>query len=81
MGFGVPLARWFRGELRELRPRRAARAPRPRARGYFREEAVRTLLDEHLAGRADRGNQLWNLAMLELWHRIFIDPARLEPPA
>ena len=31
-GFGVPIARWFRGELRDARGRRAARRARPRAR-------------------------------------------------
>jgi asparagine synthase (glutamine-hydrolysing) len=80
MGFGVPLARWFRGELKEF-ARDALLGPEARARGYFREEAVRALLEEHLEGRADRSNHLWNLAMFEHWHRAFIDPARLEPPA
>lgn len=80
MGFGVPLARWFRGEMREF-VRDALLGPEARARGYFREEAVRTLLEDHLAGREDRSNQLWNLAMLEHWHRVFIDPGRLEPPS
>jgi asparagine synthase (glutamine-hydrolysing) len=80
MGFGVPLARWFRGELKEF-VRDTLLGPEGRARGYFREEAVCALLEEHLAGRADRSNHLWNLTMLELWHRTFIDPARLDPPA
>ena len=80
MGFGVPLGRWFRGELKEF-VRDALLGDEARARGYFREEAVRTLLEEHLEGRADRSNHLWNLAMLELWHRTFIDPAHPGPPA
>jgi asparagine synthase (glutamine-hydrolysing) len=80
MGFGVPLARWFRGELRDF-VRDALLGSEARGRGYFREDAVRTLLEEHLEGRADRSNHLWNLAMLELWHRIFIDPDRLDPPS
>ena len=80
MGFGVPLARWFRGELRDF-VRDALLGPEARGRGYFREEAVRALLKEHLEGRADRSNHLWNLAMLEHWHRVFIDPARLDPPS
>jgi len=80
MGFGVPLARWFRGELQEF-VRDALLGPEARARGYFREAAVRTLLEEHLGGHADRSNHLWNLAMLEHWHRVFIDPARIDPPA
>jgi hypothetical protein len=34
---------------------------------------VDRLLDDHLAGRADHTPRLWNLAMLELWQREWID--------
>jgi asparagine synthase (glutamine-hydrolysing) len=68
MGFGVPLGRWFRGPLRALLcdtvlSREAA------GRGYFRPREVQRLVDLHLEGRADHSFQLWNLLMLELWHR------------
>ena len=49
------------------------------ARGYFRPEAIRLLIDEHVSGRANWHHQLWNLLMLELWHQMFIDGA-LSPP-
>ena len=68
MGFGVPLSDWFRGPLREL-----ARDHLSRDRGYFRLEAVRRLLDDHVAGRADHGFRLWALVVLEAWHRVYID--------
>ena len=38
-------------------------------RGYFREDGVRGLLEDHLDGTRDYGMQLWGLMMLELWHR------------
>jgi asparagine synthase (glutamine-hydrolysing) len=79
MGFGVPLARWFRGELREF-VSDTLLGGRALARGYFRPAAVRALVEEHLRGREDRSNHLWDLTMLELWHRTFIDPPRLDPP-
>jgi len=41
-------------------------------RGYFRPEAVRRLVEEHLAGRADRSAQLFALLMLEQWHRRWL---------
>ena len=78
MGFGVPIDHWLRGELREmaydvLLDRRAL------ARGYFRPEALRRLLDEHASGQAFHHHRLWSLLMLELWHRTFIDqPCPLE---
>jgi asparagine synthase (glutamine-hydrolysing) len=70
MGFGVPIGNWFHGPLRELL-RDAALSRQSMARGYFREHEVRRLVDEHLDRRADHSFQLWNLLMLELWHREF----------
>jgi asparagine synthase (glutamine-hydrolysing) len=72
MGFGVPVGQWFRGPLRELL-RDALLSQQSQKRGYFREPEVRRLVDEHLERRADHSFQLWNLVMLELWHREFID--------
>ena len=71
-GFGVPLAAWFRGELRTL-ARDLLLDDRARARGWFRPEAVQRLLDEHDRGAADHGHRLWTLAMLELWQRAHVD--------
>src|SRR4051794_21755471 len=44
-GFGVPLAQWFRGELRELA------GDVLRESTFFRRDAVEQLLAEHAAGR------------------------------
>lgn len=77
-GFGVPLDRWFRGELREL-ARDTLLSQRAVGRGYFRREAVMRLLDEHVTGAANWHHHLWNLLMLELWHRMFIDDAPTPP--
>jgi asparagine synthase (glutamine-hydrolysing) len=75
-GFGVPLARWFREDLRPL-ARELLLDERARSRGWFRPEAVERLLAEHDGGRADHGHRLWTLAMLELWQRTHVEtPAR-----
>jgi asparagine synthase (glutamine-hydrolysing) len=80
MGFGVPLERWFRHELRELAydtllDRRAC------ARGIMRPDYVRRLLEEHTAGTRNHHNRLWALLMLELWFRAWIDEvAEAEAP-
>ena len=44
-----------------------------RQRGYFAPAAVQAMLDAHVAGRAAHHTRLWNLLMLELWHRVFVD--------
>jgi len=71
-GFGIPLAKWFRGGwnsyLKEIVL--SARAGR---RGYFNMDNLAKLVDDHTEGRADYGYCLWALLMLELWHRVFID--------
>jgi hypothetical protein len=45
-------------------------------RGYFRESAVRALLDEHTNGQLNHGQRIWMLLTFEWWHRLFIDPPR-----
>ena len=72
MGFGVPLDRWFRNELKE-ELRAILLDPRALARGLFRPEAVESLIDDHLQNRRDNAYRLWALLMLELWFRHHID--------
>ncbi len=71
-GFGVPLGRWFRDDLRDL-----ARDALATDRGWFRADAVTRLLDEHESGRADHGHRLWCLLMLELWVREHVETPAL----
>jgi len=77
MGFGVPVAAWFRGELTGFLQETllSSRADR----GYFRPEAVERLVGEHLSGRFDHASKLWALLNFELWARMFLD--REEPAA
>jgi asparagine synthase (glutamine-hydrolysing) len=71
-GFGVPIARWFREDLRTLSGD-VLLGDTARARGLFRPGAVAGLLHEHVSGRADHAHRLWCLLMLELWQREHID--------
>ena len=71
-GFQLPLAGWFREDLREY-AREVLLDPRSRDRGYFEPEAVEGLVRDHTEGRADNSQGIWTLMMLELWHREFVD--------
>lgn len=71
-GFGVPVARWFREDLRDLAGDLLLDG-RASGRGLFRRAAVEGLLADHVAARADHGARLWSLVMLELWHREYVD--------
>ncbi|MEV7968949.1 asparagine synthase (glutamine-hydrolyzing) [Sphaerisporangium sp. NPDC088356] len=71
-GFGVPLAAWLRGELREL-AHDVLTDDTARARGLFRQATVRDLLRRHLDG-GDHSARLWTLLQFELWHRAHATP-------
>ncbi len=72
MGFAVPLDRWFRGELKDFM-RDILLSHRALQRGYFRRDFIENMIKEHLENRWNWQYQIYNLLMLELWHREFID--------
>lgn len=76
MGFAVPIGRWFRNELKDM-AYDTLLSEKAMQRGYFKKEAVKKILDEHVSGRWNWHNHIWNLLMLELWHRMFIDQAHI----
>lgn len=70
-GFGIPVAHWFRGPLKEqmlsvLSPERIARE------GFFDPASVGRLIQDHLDGRRDNRKQLWTLFAFELWHDGYV---------
>jgi asparagine synthase (glutamine-hydrolysing) len=68
MGFGVPLATWFRGALREPL-RTLLLEPTARLTRYLNAARVRGLVDAHLSGREDVHHELWLLLTFEVWLR------------
>jgi len=74
MGFSIPLVHWFRDQRNDFL-REHLLDPVCLNRGYFRPEAIETLIAEHQSGAWDHNQRLWALLCLELWHRTFIDPA------
>ena len=68
MGFGVPIAKWFRTSLRD-RTYDALLGPDAKCHQYFRREAISALVEEHMTGRGNQAYRLWNLLFLELWLR------------
>lgn len=72
MGFGVPLARWFRNELKDYVYEILLDDCTIR-RGYFKKESVQRLLDDHVALRYDHSPKIWALLFLETWFRVFLD--------
>jgi asparagine synthase (glutamine-hydrolysing) len=72
MGFGLPIASWFRREMTDY-VRDVLDGRRTRQRGLVDPGAVATLLEEHQTGGRDRSSQIWALLALEEWARRWLD--------
>jgi asparagine synthase (glutamine-hydrolysing) len=70
-GFGLPLAKWMREDLAPM-SRELLTDATFKQRGICEPKTVERLLDDHQRG-LDRSQRLWNLLMLELWFRHFVD--------
>ena len=68
MGFAVPLARWFRGPLRQPL-RDALLGPVLAETGWFNASYLRRLVDDHQSGARDFSTALWTLLMFESFLR------------
>jgi asparagine synthase (glutamine-hydrolysing) len=68
-GFGVPLDRWFRQDLRDLVHSRLLDSS-ARVNAYVGNGVVKELVAQHERGVA-HGQRLWCLLMLELWLRTW----------
>ena len=78
-GFGIPIADWLKGALREalqdeLSPDRITQ------QGIFEPAVIQPLLSEHMSGRRDHRKPLWTLFVFQLWHRRWIDRPNLVAP-
>ena len=71
-GFGAPLRRWLRVELRDWL-RDILSPERLRSRGLFDPLAVQRLIVANEEGRFDASYTLLSLACIEIWCRRFID--------
>ena len=69
MGFGVPLARWFRRDLKELAYSVIFSQNRD---SLLNESTVKRVWQEHQRGLRDRSTELWTLLMFRLWERQFM---------
>lgn len=76
-GFAVPLAEWFRNELRSV-PEDVLLDPIAQRRGVFAPDEVKRLIAEHHSG-LDRSRDLWGMVNLELWYQTCVDAVPATP--
>jgi asparagine synthase (glutamine-hydrolysing) len=78
-GFGIPVAAWFKGELREALQDELS-PDRVRRQGLFEPAEVARLVSEHLSGRRDHRKALWTLFVFQLWHRHWLEGRAAAAP-
>ena len=66
MGFGVPLAEWLRGPLKDW-AESLLDEKRLHQEGFFNVEFVRDKWLQHLSGNRNWSYQLWNILMFRAW--------------
>jgi asparagine synthase (glutamine-hydrolysing) len=66
MGFGVPIADWFRGPLRPLLQDRL-QSSSAKIQNYFHRQPIDELIQQHLTGQVNHCYRLWALVVLEAW--------------
>ncbi|MBK6603374.1 MAG: amidotransferase 1, exosortase A system-associated [Betaproteobacteria bacterium] len=68
MGFAVPLARWFRGPLRQRVRNALLGGPMLETRWFNRDE-VRRIVEQHETGARDHSTAIWALLMFDAFLR------------
>lgn len=69
-GFGIPLTKWLKKELKQtlldaLSPSRLNQS------GLFNAKTIKTMLDDHFSGRKDNRKPIWTIFMFEMWKERF----------
>lgn len=70
-GFGIPVTKWFREDLRSFLSDLFSREKIER-RGLFRHSEIKKLLEEHWSGKHDRRKELWTLMVFRLWEDKYL---------
>jgi asparagine synthase (glutamine-hydrolysing) len=74
-GFAVPLAHWFRGELRDLAGDILLTQD---PLGILNNSAVSDLWNQHQSGRSDRSTVLWAFLMYRMWQKNFLSSGQRQ---
>lgn len=67
-GFGIPFAKWIRGDLKDLISDELS-ADKIKKENILNPSHIQSLLDEHFKGKKDNRKQLWSILIFELWYK------------
>jgi asparagine synthase (glutamine-hydrolysing) len=71
MGFGVPVDRWLRFELKDLLLDYLS-SERLKKEGLFNTALVEKKIKEHLSNQTNHQYRLWSLLMWEMWRERWL---------
>ncbi|MEK7448764.1 MAG: asparagine synthase (glutamine-hydrolyzing) [Planctomycetota bacterium] len=71
-GFGIPVARWFKKELKNSLLT-VLDAKRIKKEGIFEYDCIKQIINEHMSNKKDNRKQLWTLFMFENWLEKFLN--------
>ena len=74
-GFGAPLRRWIKNDLRDLVSDILSEQS-IQSRGLFDAKSVKQLINDNDSGRRDSAYTIFSLLCIEIWCRKFIDSNR-----
>ncbi|MFS0688851.1 asparagine synthase-related protein [Sporosarcina sp. 179-K 8C2 HS] len=70
-GFEIPLAEWFKTELKELVVSSLTKEKVEKA-NLVHFDTVETIIDEHMKSKKNHANLIWSLIVLHKWHENFL---------
>ena len=68
MGFGVPLASWFRGPLKQ-QVEDSLLGERMLGSGFFNADTLAKIVKQHQQGAIDHSTTIWSLLMFDSFLR------------
>ena len=71
MGFSVPLAQWFRGELKQLSEKFLVNSDYG-VFEYLEKSEVMKLWHDHQSCKRDHSNVLWSILMFQIWFNQYM---------
>jgi asparagine synthase (glutamine-hydrolysing) len=72
LGFPTPWSGWLAGSRLDAIEHLLLES-RSLQRGYFKRQAIQSILAEHRSGHRDHYDRIWRLLNLELWHRVCLE--------
>jgi len=71
-GFGIPIARWLRNELKTFMLD-SLEETKIKRQGLFNYTYIKKLIDDHLESKVDNRKALWSLLVFQIWHETYLE--------